>query len=98
MVFSCVFCGIIQLFANASILSTRNNNAYEIVGNYQLSIAMVSRAWIRDYPTKEEISYSASNDNWDTQPSIESHKRKHKEISDKHLNHVKDGLYEMIAS
>ena len=83
------------LQANTSILCTGNKDPFETVRKHLLSVAMVSRAWTRHYPTKEEISCSTSNNNWDAQPGIKRHEHKHKEISDKHLNHVKDGLYKM---
>ena len=53
LVFSCEFCEIDQkscfteyIQANASILSTGNNDLFEIVKKYLLPFAIVYRAWI----------------------------------------------------
>ena len=98
LVFSCEFCEIDQkscfteyIQANASILSTGNNDLFEIVKKISTSICNHLQSVNLALSDPRGISYFASTDNWDRQRSIERHKRKHKEISEKHLNHVTDG-------
>ena len=65
LVFSCEFCENDQkscfteyIRANASILSTGNNDLFEIVKKYLLPFAIVYRAWIYHYQTQEDYPIS----------------------------------------
>ncbi len=43
-------------------------------------------------PAEQEVSEASANAHGNKQPSVESHRDQHEEVTDGNLNHVQEGL------